>query len=284
MPELPEVETVARQLREVLRGQKIYGVEVLDSKLNLGFEQELLQGVTVAEVFRVGKQVVLEVTKSKKRSYLAVHLRMTGRLIWVAKTPGTKGPKHGDGTFYFPQPAEIKYIRARISMTDGELQFIDVRRFGTFKTSATLAALKPQGLDPLLDTYDQEQVRRLLAKGMQPIKTWLLRQDRFVGIGNIYACEILYAAAIDPERKANSLHSEEIRPLLHHTKRILSRAIRHCGTTFSDFQDSKGELGSYQRFLKVYDREGESCQKCRSEIVRIVQQARSTFYCPTCQK
>ena len=123
----------------------------------------------------------------------------------------------------------------------------------------------------------------LLGTSAQPLKAWLLRQDRLVGLGNIYASEILHAARLSPFAGAGSLNGREVRRLHSATRRILQRAIRNCGTTFSDFQDARGASGSYQRLLAVYGRDGEGCRRCRATIERVVQQQRSTFYCPGCQ-
>ena len=118
----------------------------------------------------------------------------------------------------------------------------------------------------------------------QNIKAWLLRQDRLVGLGNIYASEILFVAGISPLRQASSLNAAEHRSLLRATRRVLRRAIKNCGTTFSDFQDAQGLTGSYQHYLTVYGRDGEPCPRCRAPVVRLVQQQRSTYHCAQCQK
>ncbi|NJN63501.1 MAG: hypothetical protein HC882_00595 [Acidobacteria bacterium] len=120
---------------------------------------------------------------------------------------------------------------------------------------------------------------RLLRNARQPLKTWLLRQDRLVGIGNIYASEILHEAGLDPFRAGGELEPVETRRLHRALKAVLRRAIRYCGTTFSDFQDAHGVTGSYQTRLRVYGREGEPCKRCGAPIVRVSQAQRSTYYC-----
>ena len=134
------------------------------------------------------------------------------------------------------------------------------------------------------DAFTPQALSKALRHSQQPLKTWLLRQDRLVGLGNIYACEILFAARLNPQQPAGSLTRADVGRLYRQTRAILARAIDNCGTTFSDFQGVRGSIGSYQRFLKVYRRQGQPCPRCGSIIDKLVQQQRSTFYCPTCQK
>jgi formamidopyrimidine-DNA glycosylase len=193
---------------------------------------------------------------------------MTGRLVWVA---GRAEP-------------EPERQRARFTLDHGRLLFLDTRRFGTFSWFRSESEAEPVGLDPLRNDFDPRRLSELIGDSRQPIKPWLLRQDRLVGLGNIYASEILHRSRISPLRQAGSLQPPEIRRLHASTRAILERAIRNCGTTFSDFQDARGVEGSYQRYLAVYDREGCRCRRCRATLERIVQQQRSTFYCPSCQR
>jgi formamidopyrimidine-DNA glycosylase len=139
-------------------------------------------------------------------------------------------------------------------------------------------------MDPLSPHLTPASLGRLIGESRQNVKAWLLRQDRLVGLGNIYASEILFVAGISPLREAGSLSPDEHGRLWRATRRVLRRAIRNCGTTFSDFQDAQGLTGSYQHYLKVYGREDEPCPACRTPVVRIVQQQRSTYYCPRCQR
>ncbi|MCB0323985.1 MAG: bifunctional DNA-formamidopyrimidine glycosylase/DNA-(apurinic or apyrimidinic site) lyase [Bdellovibrionales bacterium] len=280
MPELPEVETVARQLRPALVGATIQRVLVKDQKLSdlLAWE---LEGCTFVDVTRLGKQVVLSVSSGSQAAYVAVHLRMTGRLIWDDGTPLR--------TVQFQQaalqrPPIEKHLRAECVCSSGRLSFFDPRRFGTIQVTADYESLRPVGLDPTTEDFTERALVKLLENAKQPIKQWLLRQDRLVGLGNIYASEILFASRIHPERLGAALVTDEIKQLRLQTKRILARAIRHCGTTFSDFQDSTGSVGGFQRYLKVYNREGEPCPRCGALIERIVQQGRSTFLCRGCQQ
>jgi formamidopyrimidine-DNA glycosylase len=267
MPELPEVETVARQLARCLTGRTVRRLTILDPRLRAG-PTPCLAGRPIVGVSRSGKRVLVALgagARGRQPLWLAVHLRMTGRLLFVASGAG---------------PAE--HLRARVRLDRGQLLFVDARRFGTFDWYPTLEAAAPPGIDPLDARLTVACLADLLRGSAQPLKAWLLRQDRLTGLGNIYASEILHAARLSPFRPAGSLARAEIRGLLGATRGILERAIRACGTTFADFQDANGVEGSFQRFLAVYDREGQPCRRCRAPIERAVQQQRSTYYCPRC--
>lgn len=269
MPELPEVETVARQLAARVRGRTVLGLRIYDSRLRSS-PTPRLRGRRVCSVGRSGKRVLIELSPVRGNGrplWLAVHLRMTGRLIWV-----------DDG-----RAAGRSHLRARMTLDRGTVLFIDTRRFGTFGWYGTREEADPDGTEPLSTQFTLPRLARLLLGSKQNVKAWLLRQDRIAGLGNIYASEILHDAGISPWREAGSLERGEVRRLRVSTRRILRRAIRHCGTTFSDFQDARGVTGSYQQYLAVYGREGLPCPRCRKAIDRCVQQQRSTFHCPACQ-
>lgn len=265
MPELPEVETVVRQFVPLVVGRRLEQIELLDSKLALP-PAWLRPERRVEAVERIGKQFVLRL--GPQGPALAVHLRMTGRLKWHTE-PGEPDPAH---------------LRARFRFDEGQMLFYDVRRFGTLTVADELAQLAVEGLDPFDRRFSATWLSEQLQRTSQPIKSFLLRQDRLVGLGNIYCSEILFAAGVSPERASNTVTRREATRIHRHTRRILERAIENCGTTFSDFQDSRGEIGSYQAFLAVYGREGEPCPSCGTAIRRIVQQQRSTFFCSRCQR
>jgi len=270
MPELPEVETVARQLRPWLTGRTVRDFRIFDPLLRRKRPPRLV-GRRIVHVGRSGKRVLLGFSARSRRDgalWLAVHLRMTGRLIWVAE--GNREPK--------------AHLRARMRLDRGRLSFFDTRRFGTLEWYRDAAEAQPSGIDPLSPALSETVIERMTRGSRQNVKAWLLRQDRLVGLGNIYASEILHVAAISPLREVGSLDGRERRRLLGATRRVLRRAIGNSGTTFSDFQDARGLAGSYQRFLRVYGREGQRCPRCVGTVVREVQQQRSTFYCPDCQR
>lgn len=272
MPELPEVETVARQLHPLISGRTVRSLRIHDHLLGV-IPTGRVRGSRVNRVFRLGKQVVLELkrnTRTASRLWISVHLRMTGRLLW----------RHGTG---HSTPSDQPHVRARFVFEGGVVDFVDTRRFGVIRLTDDLDTFRPKGIDPTTREFTPACLRRLLADSRQEIKPWLLRQDRLTGLGNIYASEILARARLHPLRAAGSLDRNEIRRLHSATVSILQLAIRHCGTTFSDFQDAGGESGAFQKFLKVYGHEDDSCDRCRTPVKRLVQQQRSTFFCPNCQ-
>jgi formamidopyrimidine-DNA glycosylase len=147
-----------------------------------------------------------------------------------------------------------------------------------------LADAQPAGAEPLAEDFTARSLADLLAGSRQNIKAWLLRQDRLVGLGNIYASEILHAARISPLRQAGSLDRADVGRLYRAKRRILRHAIEQRGTTFSDFQGTDGRTGGFRRYLAVFARAGAPCRRCKTPIERIVQNGRSTFYCPTCAR
>jgi formamidopyrimidine-DNA glycosylase len=264
MPELPEVETVARQLDPLIRGRDFRALEIYDDLLVPGCAPAG-GGLQVLGASRVAKQVVLQLAQPGKDTpcaWIGVHLRMTGRLAWAPE-----------------RPRAVPHLRARLVLAGGDLLFVDTRRFGTLRWLSHPEDGAPGGLEPLSRAHTPARLRQLLAGSGQELKPWLLRQDRLVGLGNIYASEIPHEARLSPFRKAGTLTGDEILRLHGAIRAVLRRAIRNCGTTFSDFQDAYGVTGSYQSMLKVYGRGGESCPRCGGEIRRVVQQQRSTYFC-----
>lgn len=283
MPELPEVETVCRQLSPVLVGARLRAIEVYDPKLRT-LRKHRFEGRKIVRVFRSAKQIVFDfgsVAGGEDR-FLITHLRMTGQLIWSgSKRPGDSRRLMAREDF----PARSARPRVKIQFDLGEVEFFDVRRFGTMVIAQHESDFIGPGVEPLSREFSPAVLGSLLSQSRQPVKHWLLRQDCVVGIGNIYASEALFRAGINPRRPAISLSAREVRLLWQSIRSVLNSAIRHNGTTFSDYNDSRGESGAFQRFLKVYDREGERCRKCReTKITRITQQQRSTYFCRTCQR
>ena len=270
MPELPEVETIARQLSPHLAGRRIKSLQIIDPKLDTPAKHSL-PGREIISVERLGKQVCLSLSGrpgDKHGMWLLFHLRMTGRLILEDALSGQNE----------------KHLRASLLLDKGSLHFYDLRRFGLLTIVSASDGPLPPGLDPLSPEFTAGKLAELIGSSRQEIKPWLLRQDRLTGLGNIYASEILFAAGIGPQRAAATLEKNELRKLHRQIIKILRLAIENCGTTFSDFQDSQGESGSFQSLLSVYAREGEPCPRCGESIRRLVQQQRSTFFCPRCQK
>jgi formamidopyrimidine-DNA glycosylase len=267
MPELPEVETIARGLDSALRGREIVGVEALwprtVDRLSLPFES--LRGDFVAGVGRIGKYVAVALRSGRT---LTVHLRMTGRLM-VA---------HGS--------ERIEHERAALRFADGDrLAFGDTRKFGRMRViEGDAAATLGVGVDPLNGALDARAFAQLLRRRTAPIKVFLLDQRRLAGVGNIYACEALFRAGIRPRRRAGQLTARERERLLRALRSVLKKAIELRGSSVDDYVDAEGLQGTFQKHLTVYGRAGLPCRRCRTPVKRIVLAQRGTFYCPVCQR
>lgn len=267
MPELPEVETIARGLRSRIAGRTIAAVDVFWPGAIDAASRPLdsLAGDSVGEVDRLGKFLLVRLTSGRT---LAVHLRMTGRLLFAAR------------------PLELPYTRAVVRFTDASaLIFTDVRKFGRLRLieGDPQADLKV-GVDALTGRLDAAVLRELLRGRMTPIKLWLLDQRRVAGVGNIYASETLYEARIRPKRRAAKLTAADRERLLAALRKVLKKAIRHRGSSVDDYVDAEGKRGGFQNLLAVYARAGEPCRRCRTPIQRTVLGQRATFFCPGCQQ
>ena len=261
MPELPEVETVCRQLNALLPGDVILRIEVFDSRLG---KIEGLVGRRVEAVTRRGKFIQIQLNGEMT---VALHLRMSGRLLYLAADR---------------PPSLLPHRRLAIRFSSGTLLLIDPRRFATF-------AVQPEGIAPALPDDPMvglpvRRLREIARKRRLPVKSFLLDQRLIAGIGNIYACEILFAAGIDPRRPACSLTTAEWRNVAKAAAEILRRAVACRGTTVSDWRDLFGCSGTNQDHLEFYSRQGAPCRRCGGSIERIVQSGRGTWLCPICQK
>jgi len=273
MPELPEAETIARDLRGRITGAKISAVDVIHSDV-LGpglrpdrFRAELA-GKKFTGVRRRAKKVLLELEAGLT---IVVNLGMTGRLI-VSDSP---------------RAGEFRHVAIRFDLADGRaLLYDDIRRFGSLELhdpESLERRLADLGVEPLSDEFTRELLHELASRSRTPIRNWLLDQRRVAGIGNIYAVEALWHARIHPARPANSLTPREAGKLRDALRMVLRESIEARGTTISDYRDSSGEAGGYSERLKVYGREGEPCPRCGTTIERIVLSNRSAFFCPHCQ-
>lgn len=269
MPELPEVETVVRGLNRRINGKTIEKITVFDEKLVRNVEVEelksALEGSDITAVRRRGKYVLLEVDGEL---LVAIHLRMTGKLLFRER---------GEETEY-----------QRISFEfqgNGQLIMDNMRRFGTLdlllnEDEDPLASL---GLEPFTDSYRWKNFRELF-ETTQPLKLILLDQKKITGLGNIYANEALFRADLNPLLPGEEAKEFELRELYRTIPEVLEEAIEHNGTTFSNFRDSSGDSGNFQKFLNIYGKEGETCPRCGAEIVKVNQSGRGTYYCPKCQE
>jgi len=261
MPELPEVETVVRQLRPKISGQRIKKVIIIDRKLGSASRYSTITNKKIRTVARRGKYIIIRLNDDVR---LIIHLRMTGQLLWQGNSAQAD-----------------KYTRVILRLSPrAYLLLNDLRRFATFTITKTPLNL---GIEPLTAAFNSKHLGNILAGSKRAIKDFLLDQKKIAGIGNIYASEILFAGRIHPRRISSSLKPAEMLKLTAETKRILKLAIKHQGTTISDFADTNKKKGNFQRLIKVYDKEGQPCPCCRTEIRKIKQQGRSTYFCPHCQ-
>ncbi len=273
MPELPEVETIKRDLQRKILGKKICKVEVIQKKSiknSSGKFVEILKGNYITDVGRKGKLLIL---KLKDGNYLLAHLRMTGQLV-CRKENGEEG--------------KSKHTRVIIYFCDqSRLDFNDIRRFGYLMVATEVEKnniIERIGADPTSESFDLKMLKRLLEGRKRSLKSALLDQKMIGGIGNIYADEICFSARLVPSRRVNSLGSREIQRLYASMKKVLSLAVRYRGTTFSSYVDASGKKGDFAGFLKVYRREGKKCLRCKKGIVKKIKLAgRSTRYCRNCQ-
>ncbi len=283
MPELPEVETIVRQLSPVLLGQRVVDHTVIDPKLK-HLQDLQMTGAKIKGLNRVGKQIVFTFGDGPV-NHLAIHLRMTGSLIWRMPELATDNrPKFDSADILIHhQPNQTKHHRWILNLEKGSIIFSDIRRFGTVVPCQRVDQLLKGATDPLSEDFTVNLLKDICSATSRPIKVLLLDQSKIVGIGNIYASEILFRSRISPARPASSIQFAEIGCLYAAIQEVLLSAIKHNGTTFSDYRDSKGEKGGFQNLLGVYNREGLGCANCDDPIQRIVQAQRSTFFCASCQ-
>lgn len=275
MPELPEVETIARGLDQKVRGERIESVwiggkpEPLKSPART--IARTLEKACIERVRRVGKHIVFDLsrppatTAGQKRAQWIVHLGMTGNLVVVR-----------------PEEELEKHTHAILRLESGrEVRFVDPRRFGRLAVAAADGFRAP-GAEPLDVGF--ELFAGLFRKRKTPIKSALLNQKLLSGVGNIYADEALFRAGLRPRRRAATLTRQELHRLYQALQQVLNEAIAAGGSTISDYVDSEGGAGSFQFEHRAYGRTGEPCLVCRRPIKRVVIAGRSSHYCPKCQK
>ncbi len=260
MPELPEVETIARGLREKITGHRL--IEIVS------YREGTVTGEgagTIERIDRRGKYILMRLSGGKT---IVAHLGMTGKLI-VSDTLPTDNP----------------HLRASFRFEDGIfLLFDDPRTFGFISicdTNSDIKGVCTLGPEPLSKSFDRKYLISILMKRKVPVKNLLMDQRLIAGLGNIYACEALFHSGIHPERPGNSLTDQEIFRLLKAIKKVLRQALDKNGTSISDFRSVEDKTGEFQDFLRVYSK--KICT-CGTPIQRIRQAGRSTYFCPKCQR
>lgn len=293
MPELPEVETIRRDLEKKILSKKIREIEIKNLrtiKNTLSFFKNKLRGAFFSKIARRGKLLIFEI--SEKKFVLLLHLKMTGQLVYcdekicLAGGHSLSGNEKNTG---IGGDLPNKHTRVVFIFEDGsKLYFNDLRKFGYFKIipkNDLKSIEKNFGIEPLSPGFTLESFGSLFLNRKTNIKAFLLNQKLIAGIGNIYADEILFDSGILPNRPVNEIERAEIKRLFNSTNKIFKKAIKHRGTTFNNYVDGSGKKGNFIRFLKVYGKKGERCAKCGKGIIKKIKIAqRGTSYCDFCQK
>lgn len=276
MPELPEVELVAKSLDKLVSKRKISVAELRRERLAPDTKpQDFAKGLkssTINFVHRRGKHILIDLDNKKT---LLVHLRMTGRFLLLPLE--RELPKHSHAVFYFTD--------------ESRLIFQDQRHFGLMKLLETKDLFESQELkklapEPLSDEFSPEYFRQALQTSKRNLKEFLLDQTKVCGLGNIYASEAMFLAKVNPQVLANEVSSKKSASLYENIRAVLAESIAHGSTLNVDPENIDGSYygGDYENHWRVYNQEKIPCQNCQTPIKRIVQGGRSTFYCPKCQK
>jgi len=269
MPELPEVETIRRDLIRDVKGKRIKDVEILNPKVikepkPVEFKKRL-KGATFKDFLRRGKLLAMELSSG---DYLVAHLRMTGQLIYSAK--------------------KEEKARVILCLSGGNyLNFNDQRLFAELRLVCDWQKLKfvqELGPEPLEKEFTAQKFKQILTAKKAKIKPLLMDQTFIAGIGNLYAQEALFSAGILPTRPANKLKDKEIKKLHATIQKVLREGIRYRGSSVDNYVNGRGNPGAYHLRLKVYGREGKPCVKCKTKIKKINLGGRGTCFCPKCQK
>ncbi|HEY4079115.1 MAG TPA: bifunctional DNA-formamidopyrimidine glycosylase/DNA-(apurinic or apyrimidinic site) lyase [Burkholderiaceae bacterium] len=274
MPELPEVEVTRLSFAHAIEGATVTDVRLgKPLRWPLGIEPRQLHRARVGAATRRGKYLWLPIAGTSAQGGLLLHLGMSGSLAFTAHAGAAGAHDHFD-----------------LQTDRGLLRLTDPRRFGAVVWSDGLEVnpaaklLAGLGLEPFDPRFNGEHLHAGLSGRSVAVKLALLAGDIVVGAGNIYACEALFLAGIDPRLPAGKLSRPRAAKLADAVRGVLAQALQAGGTTLRDFKDAHGVAGSFQMQAKVYGREGEPCLVCGTSIKRITQGQRSTFFCPTCQK
>ncbi len=265
MPELPEVETVARELNKLIIGKTIKDIQAFWHKSFVNQSPIPISGQNIVLIGRKGKYLSIKLTQTA----LIIHLRMTGQLL-----------------YNYNSDTDANHIRTKIIFTDNTtLLFKDTRKFGRiYHVDNVNNILNKIGMDAIDPELDKNLFKALLKKSKLNVKSFLLAQDKISGIGNIYADESLFRAGIHPASITDKIPDNKIKNLHEHMLSILYSAIENMGSTISDYRDSYGNSGNNQKFFRVYQRTGEPCVNCSTPISKLKIAGRGTHFCSKCQK
>lgn len=266
MPELPEVETVASELRKSIIGKQIIDIEALWMRSFVNNSETEANGQKIISIERRGKYLILNLEKS----YIVIHLRMTGQLLYFDKETG----------------ADLNdYIRVIIKFQHGVLLFKDVRKFGrVYHSDNADKFLAHVGIDALDKDLSAKHFSDKLKPSKMSIKAFLMAQKFISGMGNIYTDEVLYLSKLHPSITACELSKKKAAILFTNMQFVLNSSIKNMGSTISDYRDPAGNKGNNQHYFYVYGRNGKECKKCGSTIKKIKFAGRGTHFCPNCQK
>jgi len=268
MPELPEVETTKNGLVKLLTNKRITRVEIRNPNLRWRIEDSIklnLNNQTIRSFSRRGKYIFLNLDKG----HLMIHLGMSGKINVVDINEPLK--KHDHFLLFFEKIV---------------MRFNDPRRFGSifYLDSLSHELIDHLGVEPLEYSFHKNYLFENSRNKSQNVKAFIMDSKVVVGVGNIYACESLFKTGINPKTQANKISKKRYIFLTENIKKVLTKAIKAGGTTLQDFAKVDGKPGYFSQELSVYGRENEKCYTCNGKIKRIVQNQRSTFYCPKCQK
>lgn len=267
MPELPEVETIKRDLEKVIIGKRISEVCIYNPRIirapSASRFKKILTGARINRVLRRGKVLILELSNAKS---LVIHLKMTGQLIY----PGSKSHER-KVVFHFSGGDRLDFNDQRL--------FAELRLLNDWRDWKFIQSLGPEPKDLPLEKFQD-----MLAGKKAMIKPLLMDQKFICGIGNLYAAEILFNAKISPERKAESLSNKEKERLFNAMRDVLDAAVKYGGSSVDDYVRLSGAKGEYKRYHKVYGRENKPCFICNALIKRSVLGGRGTYFCPKCQR
>ena len=268
MPELPEVETTKKGLEQLLTNKTITNVEIRNPNLRWIVDKSIKSKITnqvIRSFSRRGKYILFNLDKG----HLMIHLGMSGNI----NVANIKEPLKRHDHFLLHFNSEV-------------MRFNDPRRFGSIFYLENLShkLIDHLGVEPLEDSFHKNYLFKNSRNKTQNVKAFIMDSKIVVGVGNIYACESLFLTGISPKTKTNKISKQRYIYLTKNIKKVLTKAIKAGGTTLQDFAKVDGKPGYFSQELAVYGRENENCYNCNGKIRRIVQNQRSTFYCPKCQK
>jgi formamidopyrimidine-DNA glycosylase len=288
MPELPEVETVRRGLAPAMEGATLRKIDVRDRRLRWPIAKDFEKRLTGKKVEGLGRRAKYLLADLSSGDVLVMHLGMSGSF--------RVGKDAKPGVYYHERSKSKSHDHVVFHLSNGEtVTFNDPRRFGSMKLVARARLddeplLRWLGPEPLGNEFDAAMLAKACAGKKTSLKAALLDQHVVAGLGNIYVCEALYRARLSPKRMASTIAdrhgkpNQRARALVDAIKAVLNDAIKAGGSSLRDHRRADGSLGDFQHNFQVYDRAGKPCPECKGKVKRLVQNGRSTFYCPSCQK